>query len=436
MHPPHEILHSGDLPNELPDARLIEDYAARGGDVDRIVYLSLGETWSQVAPGLARALRRPHPPHVHGYLLSPYGLPALREAAHEYIVRTHRLDAPGLAPFDTAVSQGGTRAAMSDFGRLLAQRADSAPCTALVPSPGWDYAGVFRPLGCAVRRYHLRRAERWQPVPAEVERLLSRGGGRGPTLLVLNAQHNPTGTEWAADRVRSVVRSALRHRAAILLDDAYYAVHAPDRRPTDSLRILLEEAARAPAGDVPPWLAVRTFGKQFHCNGWGIGAQTAHPRTLHALAAVAQQRTYGTAVPLQHAMAHWLADPASEEFVRRLRHHYADARRLVQRRLTDDLGFPPHTTHPGTCTSYLRFSTPRRHVDPRGGEHRYRALGLQRAGVLLGAGDMSDGTSGEDAPADGPGGDDQSPYVRVYLGLPLPELDSALTRLARADLGW
>lgn len=434
MHSLRDVLDSGRLANPLGDACLIERHRDAGGDPARLIYLSLGETWTQAAPGLVAALSRGLPDLSHGYTLSPYGLPDLRRALAEYIAATHRLPRPSDRPdhsdradhsdqadYEVAVSQGGTRAAMFDFGRLLA-RDGAEPPTVLVPAPGWDYPGVFAPLGCRVRYYTLDAAEGYRPVPGQVATELERAAATGRPLLVLNAQHNPTAANWDARTVRALITTALDHRAALLVDDAYYAVHDPDVRPTNTLAILLEEIRRHPRG-ATPWLAVRTLGKQFHCNGWGVGALTAHPGTLEALAAQWHHHSYGSGLPLQAAMARWLRDPACEVYLRAMRGHYAEARRHAAARLTADLGFPRHAFHVGECTSYLRLRVPPRYVDETGGEEGYRHRCLDRAGVLPGTGSMV--VSGE-----------SHAHVRLFLGHPRPILDEALDRLARHGLGW
>ncbi|WMI61453.1 pyridoxal phosphate-dependent aminotransferase [Streptomyces rochei] len=425
MEPTRSVLDSGALPNDHEDARLIRLYEEQGGEVRDLIYLSLGETWTAVAPGLAASLADPLPAHVHGYTLSPYGLPALRDGLRAYITRTHQLLGAVAAPYDVAVSQSGTRAAMSDFGRLLLSDgapSDGAP-TALAPAPGWDYSGVLTPLGYRMRFYTLAPAQGWQPDPEEVASLLKRAG-RG-CLLVLNPQHNPTGANWAADRVESIIGAAAAHHAAVLLDDAYYALHAPGEQPTNALRILVEEMPRTSA----PWLATRTLGKQFHCNGWGLGALTSRPAILAELARYTQERSYGCALPLQAAMATWLRKEEADAFLEGLRREYAAARRQVADRLRRDLGFPPDAVHVGTCSAYLRFRVPTRFVRD-GSEAHYRRLCVA-AGVLPGAGSMT-------VPADAPSGRLGPPaaYVRLFLGQPGHVLDEALDRLARAGLGW
>lgn len=412
MQSPDDVLDTGSLPNPLTDARLLAGYPR----LDELIYLSLGETWIPPAAGLIDALSR-IPEYAHGYTLSPYGLPALRRTLQAYVARTHQL--PETGGWEVAVSQSGTRAAMSDFGQLVLTR-HGKPCTALVPDPGWDYAGVFAPLGFAIQRYDLTPERNWQPDPEQIIRALAPG-----TLLVLNCQHNPTGSEWSPQIVSHLIASAAERHAAILIDDAYYALHAPDRQPTNALRILLDQSDEVS----PPslWLAVRTMGKQFRSNGWGIGAMTARADTLAALAEIAHQRSYGPAIPLQAAMAIWLQDSAADAYLDQIRRHYADNRSTVTRLLIDALGFPNSTVQPGSCTSYMRFQVPPRFVR-NGDEESYRRLCLE-AGVLPGRGSMT-------ALQERSGASGHIPYVRLHLGHPAEILAQAVERLRSAGLGW
>jgi len=71
-----------------------------------VIYLSVGETWTQAAPGLIAALAHGLPRSCHGYILSPHGLPALQRVLREYVARTHLLSGafrPGV-DYEVAVS--------------------------------------------------------------------------------------------------------------------------------------------------------------------------------------------------------------------------------------------------------------------------------------------------------------------------------------------
>lgn len=402
----NDVLDTGDLPNPLSDAQLLADYP----NPDDLIYLSLGETWIPPADGLVNALKQ-LPDYAHGYTLSPYGLPLLRRTLLHYIRRTHQL--PFTDNYDVIVSQAGTRSAMSEFAQLLLKQSDQ-PYTALIPEPGWDYAGVFKPLGFNLHYYSLTAENNWQPDPAQIIAAM-----KPNTVLVINAQHNPTGTEWSPEIVSQLIAAAIKHNTALLIDDAYYALHQPDNNPTNALGILIEQIGDANL----PWVAVRTMGKQFRSNGWGIGAITAHPNTLMALADIMHQHSYGSAVPLQTAMASWLENPESDHYLTQIRHHYDQARRHVTKLLLETFHFPAETVHPGSCTSYMRYQIPPQFIKEDDVE-AYRRLCLA-AGVLLGHGSM---TANQNSAG--------KYYARIHLGHPLPVLEEAMRRIHTAGLGW
>ncbi|MFI7241340.1 pyridoxal phosphate-dependent aminotransferase [Streptomyces qinglanensis] len=435
MQDPLDIIGDSSLPNPYEDASLLLNHQAAGGDPADVLYLSLGESWGHTAPGLRDTLAAPLPRHCHGYMLSPYGLPALRRVLRTYLTADH--DLAGVAAlgsdYDVAVSQNSTRNAMFHFGRLLREEAacEEAEAVVVTSAPGWDYAGVFTALGWSTRSFALVPERHYQPDPQEVAALLreARRDTSGPLLLVVNAQHNPTGANWSPHAVRAMVRAALEVGACLLVDDAYYAVHDPEVTPTNALRILLEELAGTPHARRPRWLAVRSLGKQFHCNGWGIGALTASPGTLTRLLAHAlPQYSYVSAVPLQAAMADWLRNPASGRYLAQQRADGAVKRTEISRRLIRDLGYPGSGFFPGQCAAYLLLAVPPWYRNTPGpGKESYRRLCLSRAGVLLGESRMT-------TPGCAP--DHAQEHVRLYTGPPLPVLTQALDRLCTAGLTW
>ncbi|MEV0323029.1 pyridoxal phosphate-dependent aminotransferase [Streptomyces sp. NPDC050658] len=441
MHSLTDIIGEPILPNPYDDATLLRRHAAAGHDPTDVIYLSLGETWSQAAPGLRDILASGLPAHSHGYILSPYGLPSLHRELRTYITADHHL-APVAelgVDYEVAVSQNSTRNAMFHFGRLLneterAARGDGG--IVVCSTPGWDYSGVYTALGYTMRHFSLLPEQHYQPNPYEVDKVLhqARRETTGPVLLAVNAQHNPTGANWDPHTVRSMIRSALGTGADLLIDDAYYAVHDPDVRPTNSLRVLLEELRPMPPGRRPHWLAVRSLGKQFHCNGWGIGALTAAPGTVtQLLGNLLPQYTYVSAVPLQEAMARWLQSPSSDLYLAGQRAEYAAKRAEMAHRLTHDFGYPDTAFFPGQCGPYLLMRTPPWYdaavsgATASGGTVDYRQHCLAQAGVLVGEAHMT--TPGHAL-------NDSQGYLRLYLGPPQQSLTEALDRMQGAGLTW
>lgn len=437
MHRLADIVADRGHPTPYEDAALLFEYQDAGHDPADVVYLSLGETWSQAAQGLRDMLVPDLPAYCHGYVLSPYGLPELHRALRAYITADHSLDEAAVlgTDYDVCVSQNSTRNAMFHFGRWLRENTPSSatgPPVAVCSTPGWDYSGVYTALGYETRHFSLDPQTGYQPDPREVAQLLrqARRDTNGPLLLILNAQHNPTGANWAPDTVRTMIRAALETGADLLVDDAYYAVHNPDIVPTNTLRILLEEVGTLPPARRPRWLAVRSLGKQFHCNGWGIGALTAAPGTLtELLTRLLPQYTYASAIPLQAAMARWLQSPASDAYLARLRDEFAAKRAEVAGRLTGRLGYPESAFFPGESSAYLLMRIPPWYEEDvaRGAREDFRRHCLYRCGVLLGEAHMS--TPGRPV-------NDSQGYVRLYLGAPLPSLVEALERMRAAGLVW
>ncbi|WP_280275292.1 aminotransferase class I/II-fold pyridoxal phosphate-dependent enzyme [Nocardia wallacei] len=405
MIPYDEVFGDPELPTRFTDARLVSEYRGAGSPAGELLYVGFGETWTRIAPGLTAALAAV-PAHAHGYIVSQYGLPRLQRVLRDYVTRDH-----GLAPefraghdYEVAATAGGTRTAMFDFGRMLHAEGVARACA---PMPGWDYAGVFAPLGYRMDYYP---ASDGHPVTETLEL-------DSDTLVVINAQHNPTGSNWPPDSVRRLLLAARAAGAAILLDDAYFGVHDPRQSPTSALRLLLETAAPA------RWLAVRSLGKQFHCSGWGIGAATASPDTLDALVNDWQfHHGFASAIPLQEAMARWLEDPAAERYLAAQGRDYGMKRVVLQHFLHRQLGYPRGSVQVGQFAPFARVPVPRarRHASMT----EFRREFLWHTGVLVGV----DRWDAHD--------DDEWPCYRLYLGPHLTVLREALGRIRKAGYGY
>ncbi|MEV4256995.1 aminotransferase class I/II-fold pyridoxal phosphate-dependent enzyme [Spirillospora sp. NPDC049652] len=423
-----EVTEDAGTRRRFEDAEWIDSYLKAGSPHGEPIYLSVGETWSQAPDGLIRLLSEKAPPYVHGYVISQYGLPVLQRVLRAYIPRTAGIPdtcAAG-ADFEVAVACSGTRASMSDFGWLVREEARDRPVV-IAPAPGWDYHGVFSGQGFRFRYLPLRVEDGFQPRPADVEAVLREEADPRDAVVVVNAQHNPTGVNWSTDNVRRILAAAVDAGAHILIDDAYFGVTDPGVAPTSAPRLLLEEFPRLEGR----WLAVRSLGKQFNCNGWGVGAVTGSPDTVDRLVNDHMaRRSFTCAVPLQHAMAQWLRSEESDQYLEGFRRACAEHRALVGDFLVRELGYPADSFLPGDCTSYLVFPVPPAYQEHADGVDRYRRACFDRSGVLLGAGTMTpQSADGEDAP-------DPFPFVRMFLAPPRDTVVSALRRLGSARLSW
>jgi aspartate/methionine/tyrosine aminotransferase len=382
-------------PNHLPEASWLRDYVERGAPAGAPIMLSLGESWSDTPAALIDGLRST-PLDMHGYEISMYGLPALRRALRDYISDDQGL--PDDGRWELAVSWTGTRSAMRDFADSVERG------TALVVTPAWDYAGFLEPLGFTVAPVPVDLAVGSEPDPESIR-------GLAPadlTLVVVNAQHNPTGANWSSTLVRTMVELAIERGAALLIDDAYFGVCPPEEDPTSAVRILLESTRGRPA---PRWMAVRSLGKQFHCNGWALGAVVSDPSTLDTFVTEIRPRhTFNHAAHLQHAMARWLADRSAVE------RYLAGERAAIARRRASTL----KRLHPATRRASIAGPAAPYLLAPVAGDvtDHLRRCAVE-CGVLL-----SDAVARArlDAPTN-------SRHVRIYLGVEDARLAAAFDRL-------
>jgi aspartate/methionine/tyrosine aminotransferase len=425
--PMDSVLGSPHLPNDNDDSRLLRAYQHNSADLRDIIYLSVGETWSRPAAGLVERLAHV-PAYSHGYILAPHGLPTLHTALRKFITDTHRLDDLTIGTdFEVAVTQNGTRNAMFDFARLLVRTSDASGQPQLVCSaPGWEYPEVFASLGYQTHRFNLSPEGSYQPDSAEVSEILrhASGAARGaPVVLVLNAQHNPTGAQWDHSAVTAMITAAADTHAALLIDDAYYAVSDPPGPAVNCLRIVVTQFR-----DALTWLAVRSLGKQFHCNGWGVGVLTSTPQIVNVMVnQQLAQHAFVSSVPLQAAMAEWLNTPACQQYSAHIAAEYQKKRRWFSQQLHTVLGFPDHAYFTGTATPYLRAQVPPAYTGP-GAQYRYRRDCLLHAAVLPGAGDT--------AAASPQTADSNRGFVRFYLGGSHAELKEAIQRIDHAGMNW
>jgi aspartate/methionine/tyrosine aminotransferase len=425
------------LPSRMPDVRSLRNYLKEGSPHGDPICLSFGETWNRVPTGLLGHLEE-QPLHAHGYQLSMYGLPALRKTARDHLVTSQRITGsaePG-RDFETAVSWTGTRGAMFDFGRFLTDEyADEHPDDRRTPivlaaGPSWDYEGVYGSLGYRVRYHHLSPEQGFRPsletFAEQVDRVTAAEDER-LALVVINAQHNPTAVNWDPRFVADSIELAFSVGAALLVDDAYFSVHDPDVEPTSALRLLLERLPDAPAAAKRRWLAVRSLGKQFHCNGWGLGMLSADPTVLETL--VNEYRLHSSLMYggiYQHAMASWLTDPASDVFLAEQRHDYQAKRRMVEETFVKALGYPESEVHPGQCSSYLMFGLPAAYRELPDGCGRFREDCFERTGVLF-----APAWPWPYAPTAAP-----LPYMRMYIGPERERIEHALTRMESAGIHY
>jgi N-succinyldiaminopimelate aminotransferase len=269
----------------------------------------------------------------------------------------------------------------------------------------------------------------WVPDPADLAGVLAEIDAdprRRLALVVVNAQHNPTGADWPRDVLTGLFEAAARRDAGILLDDAYRFVVTDDAEAVCAPAVLLEYLAHAdaPAGAWRRWCRVESFGKAFACNDWGIGTVMAHPETLRSIARYTIQWAFPRGARRQWAMARWLADPACARYLAAQRASLAHNRSLWAKSLLR-LGWPPELTAPGTATPYFLVAVPPGYLARPDGNSAWRQDLLDRTGILFSYASITlDRTDAE------------VPFLRAYLGGGDEVVVEAIRRLEDADVRY
>ncbi len=119
-------------------------------------------------------------------------------------------------------------------------------------------------------------------------------------LIMINSPHNPTGSVLLPADMQALA-DIVRGSDILLLSDEVYEHMVYDGIPHESVSRHPELAART--------FVVSSFGKTYHVTGWKIG-YVAAPATLTAeFRKVHQYNVFSVNTPMQHAIAHYMADP-------------------------------------------------------------------------------------------------------------------------------
>ncbi|HVN41265.1 MAG TPA: phosphoenolpyruvate carboxylase, partial [Steroidobacteraceae bacterium] len=166
-------------------------------------------------PEVVRAAQRITRNTVHSYGPAVGRLDVRSEVA-DFFNRDGLLDYPDsevrFEP-DEVLFTPGTRAGLAIVLEVLG--ADGSGV--VVPRPSWEYDWFIERAGKRLVELPTTAPE-FLPDPAELERLLSRGG---ISSLILNNPHNPTGRVYPRALVEELVRIAVKHRCFVLYDSVY-----------------------------------------------------------------------------------------------------------------------------------------------------------------------------------------------------------------------
>lgn len=389
-------------------------FAKRG--VEDMLYLAYGETW-RLAPPKLQALLTQADTMDNGYQLTSWGRPAYREILHKYIFSQHHL--PESCDWQVGWSSNGTRAKMFDFGRLIKKASSKAP-KAIFPLPSWDYQRVFSANGFEICTYELQPDNNFLPNIDDFHSCLRKNCGPGENhdvLVIVNAQHNPTGVNWPTALLRQYLGLALEFQCSILLDDAYFAVDSPADPASCALSILHDLTQGLSLKQ--PWLMVRSLGKQFACNGWGMGATVCSRETLEKMGDLAVDHTYGYGGVWQSAMCKWLAMPDSAQFVQEFRSGLVEKKAYVQAFFKEQTSYAAELLYASTCSPYYMLRVPPKFLGEERPNRAFLLDALNNHGVVVAPANMSPSSSGA-----------HRDWIRLYLGAHMHDVQQACGRLA------
>ncbi|MFL6708351.1 MAG: pyridoxal phosphate-dependent aminotransferase [Massilia sp.] len=120
-------------------------------------------------------------------------------------------------------------------------------------------------------------------------------------LIIVNSPHNPTGSilrRADLDALAAIVRGS----DILILSDEVYEHMVFDGASHASICRHPELAARA--------FVVSSFGKTYHVTGWKVGYVAAPASLMAEFRKVHQYNVFTVTSPMQHAIAHYMADPA------------------------------------------------------------------------------------------------------------------------------
>lgn len=121
-------------------------------------------------------------------------------------------------------------------------------------------------------------------------------------LVMVNTPHNPSATVWTRDEMQRLA-DLLAPTDALLLADEVYEHMVFDGLPHVSAASFPALAARA--------FVVSSFGKTCHVTGWKVGYVAAPAPLMAEFRKVHQFNVFTVNTPMQHALARYMADPAT-----------------------------------------------------------------------------------------------------------------------------
>lgn len=220
------------------------------------------------------------------------GVPALREAIAAKIARIygHAYDAAS----EITVTAGATQAILTAI--LCTVHAGDE---VMIIEPAYDsYVPAVRLAGGKPVFVQMEIGPEGYSVPwAKVAAAVS----PRTRLIMINSPHNPTGSVLRAADIEALT-GIVRGTDILIVSDEVYEHMVYDGARHESICRHPELAARA--------FVISSFGKTYHVTGWKVGYVAAPASLTAEFRKVHQFNVFTVNTPVQHGLAHYMADPA------------------------------------------------------------------------------------------------------------------------------
>ena len=120
-------------------------------------------------------------------------------------------------------------------------------------------------------------------------------------MIMVNSPHNPTGSVLRESDIHALA-DIVRGTGILIVSDEVYEHMVYDGARHESLSRYPELAARA--------FIISSFGKTYHVTGWKVGYVAAPAALTAEFRKVHQFNVFTVNTPMQHALAHYMKDPA------------------------------------------------------------------------------------------------------------------------------
>lgn len=182
--------------------------------------------------------------------------------------------------------------------------------------PFYDSYRACVSLAGATARFVTLRADASGRFTFDPDELRAAFNGKTRAVLV-NTPHNPTGTVFTRDELRTIADLCIEHDAVAIADEVYeHIVMEGEHVPIATLDGMRDRT-----------VTLSSFGKTFSMTGWKIGWAIAPPELTAAVRSAHQFLTFAIATPLQYAAAAALDSPAA--YFDGLRAGYRERRDLL-----------------------------------------------------------------------------------------------------------